>query len=479
MAQATNLEVFEINTLRFKLTASFLLVTLIAFLLIGIFSNFILEKQFKNYVINNLNEKNSEIVSALENRYNTWGGKWDISGIDNIGMGALDDGLIIRVNSADGTVIWDAMTHNSGICAEMLENMAENMKSQNSSFNGGYTEKNYQLVLNNKAIGSVAIGYYGPYFYTDNDLSFLHTLNKLLILAAVIAGMLSIVIGTYMAKRLSDPIARVIKTAEEISEGNYNDRVYEASDTREIIELTESINTLAEKLGKQEVLRKRLTADVAHELRTPIANLQSHLEAMIDGIWKPDAERLISCHEEAVRLTKIVGDLETLARYEGENLTLNKEEFDISELLNRIIKSFENEFKNKNITLESDLSEQHLEADKDKMAQILVNIMSNSLKYTPEGGTIRISVSGNDEIVQVAVKDSGIGIASEDLPYIFERFYRADKSRSRASGGSGIGLAIVKSLVDAHGGTISVKSELGKGSEFIVIIPRYLDNSDR
>jgi len=460
------------HTLRFKLTTAFLLVTLIAFSLIGVFANVILEKQFEKYVIDNLNQKNDEIIATLESRYSDWGSKWDLSGLENLGVSALSDGLILRVSDTDGTVLWDAMTHNSGMCAEMLQSMANNMKSQNASFDGGYTEKNYQIIINNSVAGKVTIGYYGPYFYTDNDISFLNTLNKLLLLATAIAGILSFVHGTYMAKRLSGPISRVIKTAEQISEGNYDDRIKEISNTHEIIELTGAINTLAENLGKQETLRKRLTADVAHELRTPIANLQSHLEAMIDGIWKPDAERLKSCHEEAIRLSKIVSDLETLARYDGENITLNKERFDISELIKKTTLSFEKEFGNKNIALITEMQEQYLEADKDKIAQVMVNILSNALKYTNECGSIEVAITGDADEVQITIKDTGIGISQRDIPYIFERFYRADKSRSRATGGSGIGLAIAKSLVVAHGGTISVSSDYGSGSEFIVVLPK-------
>jgi two-component system sensor histidine kinase BaeS len=460
------------KTLRFKLTASFLLITLIGFSLVGVFVNFILEKQFENYVIENLNNKNDEVVATLESRYAAWGGKWDVSGIESIGMSALGDGFIIRVSSLDGTVLWDAMTHNSGLCADLLQSMAANMKSRNAGFNGGYTEKYHEVIVGGAVVGEVAVGYYGPFFYTDNDIRFLNTLNKLLILAAAIAGVLSFILGTYMAKRLSGPISRVIKTAEQISEGNYDGRVNEASDTREIVELTGTINTLAETLGKQETLRKRLTADVAHELRTPIANLQSHLEAMIDGIWKPDAERLISCHDEAVRLSKIVGDLETLARYDGENVILKKELFDLSELVQRTVSSFENEFCSKGIKLVTDVQVHEIEADRDKIAQVLINLLSNALKYTPQGGKIEIAASGDYEAMCISVKDTGIGISREALPFIFERFYRSDRSRSRATGGSGIGLAIARSLVKAHGGTISVVSEPGLGSEFTVVLPR-------
>ena len=459
------------RTLRFKLTAAFLLITLIAFAVIGVFANVILENQFEKYIMDNLDKKNGEIVAVLGNRYVAWGGKWDGSGIENIGMSALADGLIVRVSDSDGTDVWDAMTHNSGLCAELLQSMAENMKRHSPGFDGGYTEKSYPITVNGAAVGNVTIGYYGPYFYTDNDINFLNTLNELLALAAVIAAILSFMLGSYMAKRLSGPIARVVKTAEQICEGNYKARVSEATNTSEIVELTDTVNALADTLGRQETLRKRLTADVAHELRTPIANLQSHLEAMIDGIWKPDTDRLKSCHDETVRLSKIVGDLETLARYDGENVVLNIERVGLSELIKNIVSSFENEFRSKKISLSVDLPELYMKADRDKIAQVFVNILSNALKYTPEGGEITITATQGALEAQIRVTDTGIGISKEDLPYIFDRFYRADRSRSRITGGSGIGLAIAKSLIEAHGGKISVNSEPGEGSEFTVALP--------
>ncbi len=460
------------HSLRRKLTISFLLISMISFIVIGIFVNVILERQFKNYIIDNLNQKKDNIVSLLENQYIKAGARWDIPAIENLGVGALTDGLIVRVADISAVVLWDAMTHNRGVCAEMLQSMAENMNKQYGSFQGGYTENAFQITANGKTVGTVAIGYYGPYFYSDNDLTFLNTLNKLLLMATAITGVVSVIIGTYTAKRLSGPISRVIKKAEQISEGDYTGRINEASSTREIIELTEAINTLADKLGKHEALRKRLTGDVAHELRTPIANLQSHLEAMIDGIWKPDAERLKGCHEETVRLTKIVKDLESLARYENENMQLDKERFNIADGLMKSLNSFQNEFKNKNIELKTDISDQFVKADKDKMTQVFVNIISNALKYTPEGGLIEVIATGDKDEITISVIDNGVGISEEDLPFIFERFYRADRSRCRGTGGSGIGLTIVKSLIEAHGGSVKVKSEYGKGSEVIIVLPR-------
>jgi signal transduction histidine kinase len=166
-----------------------------------------------------------------------------------------------------------------------------------------------------------------------------------------------------------------------------------------------------------------------------------------------------------------VGDLETLARYDGESVALCRERFDISELLKNTALSFEAEFQSKRINLLTDISAQTIEADKDKVRQIFTNILSNALKYTPDGGTIEMTSSTDGRGVRISVKDTGIGISPADLPFIFERFYRADTSRSRATGGSGIGLAIAKSLTEAHGGRIQARSEPGKGSEFIVVLP--------
>jgi len=300
----------------------------------------------------------------------------------------------------------------------------------------------------------------------------LNTLNKLLIITTIITGLFSVVLGLFTAKRISGPISRVIKTSEQISEGNYHERIEEKSNTKEIVELAESINMLAEKLGRHESLRKRLTADVAHELRTPIANLQGHLEAMIDGIWIADLERLKSCHEETIRLTKIVSDLESLARYENEGMKLNLEQTNISDCVVKVLKSFEKEFRNKRIELRTSISEQYLNADKDKLTQVFINIISNAIKYTPPGGTVEVTVTGNDSYVRIDIKDNGIGISAEDLPLVFERFYRVDKSRSRETGGTGIGLAIVKSLVEAHGGAVNVISQLGLGSNFTFKFPK-------
>ena len=458
--------------LKVKLSLAFLLVTLIMVSMISLLANYFLADQFKAYAINKQNQKISGIVELLSSRYADWGNQWDVSGIENIGVNTLSEGMLLRLKDQEGTVLWDAQVHNNGMCTMILANIAQTMQAQNSNFQGGYVEKTYPIIAGNKPVGSVDVGYYGPYFYTEVDVQFLNTLNTLLLSVAFIALFVSIFLGIIMARQLTQPITRVIETTQNIAGGNYADRIHEKSNTKEISELTTSINSLAETLGTQESLRKQLTSDVAHELRTPLAILQSHLEAMIDGTWEADQTRLENCHGEVVRISKLVSDLEKLTILEQENLVLDQTQFDLAALLNRIASNFQSDFRTKQVDLILETSPVMIFADRDKLSQVFINLIANALNYTNAGGTVKVSTSESAKDVAITVSDTGIGIAKDDLVRIFERFYRADKSRARHTGGSGIGLTIVKSIVEAHGGQIDVHSELGQGSQFCVTMPK-------
>lgn len=458
-------------SLRTKLSLSYVSVVLISVLLISFITNLLLDKHFKDYVLENQERRSREIVTQVRQQYKS-GGYWDIEAIGNICINALEQGMIIKVVDSSGKIIWDARLHDNTLCEQMLTRMEKNMSSRYPNWKGRYVENVYPITSNLNETGKVIIGYYGPFYFNDSDLTFINTINRLLIGVGIFSLILSLLFGSVMAKRLSTPISRVITTAQMISKGYFGGRVTEPSDTKEIAQLTETINNLAETLENQEALRRRLTADVAHELRTPLATLQSHMEAMIDGIWKPDAERLRGCHEEIMRINRMVGDLEKLARYESENLVLTRTSFDISELIRNIIQNFENDFANKDIDIRFTGEKEIIKADKDKISQVIINLLSNALKYTPQGGVVEVIVSGTDDAAEITVKDTGTGIPPDDLPHIFERFYRADKSRHRLTGGAGIGLTITKAIIDAHKGKIQVKSKVNEGTEFIISLPR-------
>ncbi|HEX3029289.1 MAG TPA: ATP-binding protein [Clostridia bacterium] len=458
-------------SLKIKLSLSYVFAALLSVALIMALTNISLDKHFREYVKQNQEQKNRQVVSSISQQYRS-NGEWNMDMVETIGVGALENGLIIKVKDESGKVIWDATVHNNGMCQRIIEHMAQNVNSRYPNVKGTYSEIPYPVNYKFAKVGVVEIGSYGSYYLSDNDLAFINTLNKLFIAVGIFSLLFSLVLGIIMARRLSSPISRVISSAQSIAKGYFSDRISVRSTTKEISQLTSTINNLAETLEKQEILRKKMSADVAHELRTPLATLQSHMEAMIDGIWKADKDRLKSCHDEIIRINKMVGDLNKLAKYESESLILNKEQFDVSELIQNIIYNFEAEFKNKDVGITFEGVKEEIFADRDKISQVMVNLISNALKYTPHGGEVRVSVKGSENITEISVKDNGSGIPKEDVPFIFERFYRADKSRNRMTGGSGIGLTIVKAITEAHKGRIEVNSKVNEGTEFMVLLPK-------
>ncbi|HBE79164.1 MAG TPA: two-component sensor histidine kinase, partial [Firmicutes bacterium] len=366
-----------ILSLRSRLSLSYILVALTGVTLIGVLANLLLEQQFRKYILENQERNNHQIVASLTQQYSDNGG-WGYSAVNQIGMAALERGLILRIEDNTQRVIWDAMVHNQGMCQQMIVHMAQNMQSRYPNWKGGYTERKYDVVYNFKKVGNVQVGYYGPFYFTDNDLAFINTLNRLLFGVAVLALLVALVIGALTAKRISTPIARVISTAQQIADGNYQTKDYLPNNIKEINQLNAAITDLAKDLKKQESLRKQLTADVAHELRTPLATLQSHLEAMIDGIWEMDRERLKGCHEEILRISRLVKDLEKLTKFESDQLILHPIEFDLMELFQQLQVNFETEARNKGVQLIVDSGPLPIWADKDKISQVLINLIANS-----------------------------------------------------------------------------------------------------
>jgi signal transduction histidine kinase len=338
--------------------------------------------------------------------------------------------------------------------------------------NGKFKQKDFDLIRDNQVIGMARILSFAPYFFNENDFHFMKTLNTLLVGSGALSLFLAIAFGCILAQQMSDPICKVAAVAKRMSDGDYAVRIEEITSIKELEELMSSVNHLARSLGSQENLRKQLTADVAHELRTPLTTIGTHIEAMVEGIWEPTPERLSSCHEEIVRISKLVCDLESLAKVESGNLRLNKTSVNLFELTEKVIRNFETEARSKKLHVSIEGKCPDVWADRDRISQVFINLFSNAVKYTPPGGTIRVILSEGDNSSLLVVEDDGAGIPQEELPFIFERFYRADKSRNRTSGGSGIGLAIVQSIVTAHGGKVRAESRLEHGSRFQVALPK-------
>jgi two-component system, OmpR family, sensor histidine kinase BaeS len=279
------------------------------------------------------------------------------------------------------------------------------------------------------------------------------------------AILLACIISYFVAKNLSKPLILMRKAAEKMENGDLQARVKTLGND-ELNELGTSLNQLASQLQRQESARKNMTSDIAHELRTPLATIKSHLEAFEDGIFQPTPERIHSLKEEIERLILLVQDLEHLTEMESPQSVLELKKVDLNKVIDKSIDAVSAAYVQKGVRLESRSNAPvELIVDAKRMTQVFINILSNALTYTPAGGYVTVTAAEVTDHVHITVKDTGKGIPKDEVELVFERFYRSEKSRNREYGGSGIGLTIVKRIIEAHGGQIWIESELGKGTE--------------
>lgn len=306
----------------------------------------------------------------------------------------------------------------------------------------------------------------------DLNQVFRDILNASLVWGGLSAVAVAVVLSLIISRRITRPIHEMAGVTGRIAEGDYSRRVkIESRD--EIGSLAGSLNQMAENLEESQRLRRELMANIAHELRTPLTSISGYMEGLIDGVVPATPETYELVHREADRLSRLVSDLQRLSRAESGKEQLDIVELPVKTVVERLARRLEPQFREKGVELELDLEPgiPGLMADEDKLDQVLTNLLDNGLSYTGRGGKVKVAARGEDGKVAVTIKDTGIGISPEDLPHIFERFYRADKSRSRTRGGTGIGLTIAKRYVEALGGTITVDSKLGEGTKFLLRLP--------
>jgi signal transduction histidine kinase len=450
------------NNLRNKLIFSYAILALFIVAIIGFVFNVFLEKLFMKYAVSKQEKQMEQLVASVNRNFMDGVLSYSQDIFEMIGKTALDSGMILHIRANGGEIDWDIRRHYLEECQIVLEHAKYNMHSVNPKLVGEYQEEKFSL---RNDVGTVTIGFYGPYNFNDEDVSLIATINRILINIAVCSLLLAVGLGVFMAKRLSAPIADVIGVTRKIANGDFGAQIAVKSKTKEIKELVASVNELSSQLNRVEQMKKRLASDVAHELRTPLTNLLSQTEAMIDGVLVPDKKHLQSFYSEIDRLATLVNDLQRLTDIEDESIKLDKTMICVKQFLKEIIHSFQFEMDKKNLSVSLDCPlSLRVCADKVRLHQILVNILSNAVKYSPENGVITVQVYPQSQKVTFIVRDNGCGISKEDLPFIFERFYRADKSRTRNTGGAGIGLAITKALVAAHGGEICAESSINQGT---------------
>jgi signal transduction histidine kinase len=288
----------------------------------------------------------------------------------------------------------------------------------------------------------------------------------------------ALAIGFVVFRSITRPIDQLTQAAQSLSQGDLSTRV-QVDDhptrlgTDEISDLGSAFNTMADNLEQAEQLRRDMTADVAHELRTPLSVIRANLEAMIDGVYPADTDHIHTTLDQVNLLSRLIEDLRTLALAEAGQLQLVKRPSDVTKLISSSLASFETQAQAQQIDLRLNVPT-HLSAieiDPDRIQQALAILIANALRYTPAHGSIEVNAQQSNNGILIDVIDNGAGIPAEDLPHVFERFYRADKSRSRAGGGSGLGLAIAKSIIEAHAGTIQASSKLGRGTTMRIALP--------
>ena len=368
-------------------------------------------------------------------------------------MGDLYDRQIVLVD-ADGVVVADSQ--------------------------GDLLGKEYSLDLPGETIslpwGGYTLGtlYLGPRPSPDPISAWrLHNpIRQYVLWGCLIGGGAALAITFILSRRILTPIKALTVVARRFGQGDFSHRL-KLKDKGEVGELAQAFNSMARDLQRAEQLRKNLVADVAHEIRTPLSNIQGYLEAARDGVIKADADTIRSLNEEAALLSRLVAELQDLTLAEAGELKLTCHPENIAEAINEVVGAALAQARAKGVSVSTYLPNKlpPVNIDSHRISQVLHNLIENAVAHTAKGGSITVSARERDNWVEVAVTDTGEGIPAKDLPNIFERFYRVDKSRARATGGSGLGLTIAKRLVEAHGGKIKAQSKPGKGSRFTFTLP--------
>ncbi|KAB2952068.1 HAMP domain-containing protein [Heliorestis acidaminivorans] len=470
----------------------FLSVATMAILLTLLLSNLTVQSSFQEY-LSNRQDQDIELIKASIIREYQEQGTLSTPSLAWLSHMAVMDGYHIIITDRQKNILWQSPIprHDHDAPREQWQEVSFPMHHDDQ-----YTA---HLYIHYRA---------AKFFWADPDIAFVKHLNQNLLIAGFVTILLSLIVSLLLGRYLAKPLIKMTEVTQKLQQGDLTQRVNlpevkkEIASSRELDEinqLAQSINHLANSLEEQESLRKTLTADVAHELRTPLTTLQSYIEAFLDGLWEPDEKKLKVCFQECERLKKLAQDLELLASSEVK-LAYQKELVDLSLLAEEAIELYQATAKDKNITLlldierldeeenskdAQDLTSFTMLGDRYRLMQLITNLLDNAIKYSDVGGTVSLalqrerapfaveqSTSKNQpESFVLRICDTGPGIAATDIPYVFERFYRGDKSRRRLTGGSGIGLAIVKAVAQGHNGSVEVEKSTSEGTTMKVILP--------
>lgn len=442
----------------FRLGAAFAGVGIAAAALTAILVNGAFGSRFEGYLDAQQRTKERQLVAVLAESYERAGG-WDEGDLRSLTPLAFMDGGTLRLLDMSQEVVWSPTSD------ELLGEMAEMHREMMGDAVLG-PGRTLAVEVDDRRVGT-AIVRLPVVGLLPQDVAFRRSVNRLLLTGGLAAGLVSLLVGVVLARRATGPARDVAAAARRFAAGDRSSRVaYDGND--EFGDMARAFNVMAEAVDEEDRLRRGFAADVAHEVRTPLTILRSELEAIQDGIVEATPTAIGSLHEETLRLTRLISDLETLASADAAGFTLRSERVDLSAMVEEGLREFDPVAAERGIELKADLDDVHVDADPDRVRQVLANLLSNALKFTSAGGrvAVRVWVDGRD--AALSVSDSGTGIPAGELPRVFDRFFRGHDARA---GGSGIGLTVVRDLVEAHGGTIAVTSEAARGTTFTARLP--------
>ncbi len=442
-----------------RMTVAFALVAAMTALVAFGLLSYVWEQHFQTYTRENMQGIATNVANNIGNRYEKSGG-WYNGALEEADVAsAYGQGIGAQVTDLDGVVLYDDARAND-TAPTLAPVNKQSMATAPISADG-------------KVVGTVRVWVYGSQnMLTQADKAFRDKSYQAMVFSSALAIVLALFLGYLFARTLVNPINRVTKAAKQFGDGDLSARTGLYGDD-EIAQLGMTFDAMAESVEKDRELERRLTTDVAHELRTPLMAIQSTVEAMIDGVFEPDAERLDTVNSEVQRLSRLVDAILKLSRLENRSVPLNKTVLNVGDLISGLVSTHEAFVHDSGLTLtyiaEPDV---YIYGDADLIRQATANLISNAVRYTPEGG-ITVSVNKGETMAYVAVADTGIGLTPEEAKMVFSRFWRADAGRTREKGGLGIGLSVVKEIVDQHGGWVRVEGKPNEGATFTMYIPLY------
>lgn len=437
---------------------------------IGVLS-FVWERHFQDYTRENIQATADAISDRIASRYEADGGWTHDAAVVAAYASAMYPGIGVVVVDGFGNYLYDStITITSD--GEVFQNSLAPKRADQMATS--------PIIVEDVAVGSVRVWVYGSdTLLTQTDQQFRESSYRAMLLASALAIVLASCLGFLFARGLVGPINRVTKTARAIKEGDLSARTGMRGDD-EIASLGETFDAMADSVERDRELERRLTTDVAHELRTPLMAIQSTVEAMVDGVLDADEERLETVNSEVQRLSRMVNALLKLSRIENRSNPMKHDVVNVGELIEGIVATHDAYVTDSGLTLKFEAAPDVLvRGDADMIRQATANLLSNAVRYTPEGGTITVRVKKGELMASIVVEDTGIGLTPEEAKMVFSRFWRAEAGRDRESGGLGIGLSIVKEIVSRHGGWVQVEGKRGEGARFTIHLPLYDPAAER